>query len=178
MTSGSRGCQRPRGSAKEDSGDAPRSSVVGAPENVRELEARRNGRPRPHSRGSGAPLEAVEEDPVTRRLAKILSVWFGGPGAAGKSWNERLAKVKQKLGLLSLRNLSIEGKAPVLSKDSLPVLLYVTQAWPLLANVARANPTEDQRGGGEQEACRKRVHNLLRDYTAKDNKESEKEEEL
>ncbi|KAJ1108585.1 hypothetical protein NDU88_005961 [Pleurodeles waltl] len=52
--------------------------------------------------------------------------------------NERLAKVQQKLGLWSLRKLSIEGKALVLRNDALPMLQYVTQAWPLLANVARA----------------------------------------
>ncbi|KAJ1218760.1 hypothetical protein NDU88_006336 [Pleurodeles waltl] len=59
-----------------------------------------------------------------------------------KSWNERLAKVKQKLGFWSLRHLAIEGKALVLRNDALPVLQYVTQAWPLLANVARAFRTE------------------------------------
>ncbi|KAJ1101288.1 hypothetical protein NDU88_006360 [Pleurodeles waltl] len=54
--------------------------------------------------------------------------------AAAKSWNECLAKVKQKLGLWSM---NIEGKALVLRDDALPVLQYVTQAWPLLGNVAR-----------------------------------------
>ncbi|KAJ1200421.1 hypothetical protein NDU88_004245, partial [Pleurodeles waltl] len=58
--------------------------------------------------------------------------------AAEKSWNERLAKVKQKLGLWSLRNLRIEGKALVLRNDAMPILQYETQAWPLLTNVARA----------------------------------------
>ncbi|KAJ1170263.1 hypothetical protein NDU88_002143 [Pleurodeles waltl] len=76
--------------------------------------------------------------PVEAGLVKILGIWFGGPGAAAKSWNERLAKVKQKLGFWSLRHLSIEGKALVLRNDALPVLQYVTQAWPLLANVERA----------------------------------------
>ncbi|XP_078528939.1 uncharacterized protein LOC144806451 [Lissotriton helveticus] len=76
--------------------------------------------------------------PIEAGLMKILGVLFGGHGAAAKSWNERLAKVKQKLGLWSLRNLSIEGKALMLRNDALPVLQYVTQAWPLLANVARA----------------------------------------
>ncbi|KAJ1169370.1 hypothetical protein NDU88_001263 [Pleurodeles waltl] len=74
--------------------------------------------------------------PVEAGLVKILGIWFGG--AAVKSWNECLAKVKQKLGFWSLRHLSIEGKALVLRNDALPVLQYVTQAWPLLANVARA----------------------------------------
>ncbi|KAJ1167540.1 hypothetical protein NDU88_007931 [Pleurodeles waltl] len=76
--------------------------------------------------------------PIEAGLVKILGIWFGGPGAAAKSWNERLAKVKQKLGFWSLRHLSIEGKALVLRNDALPVLQYLTQAWPLLANVARA----------------------------------------
>ncbi|KAJ1080742.1 hypothetical protein NDU88_000936 [Pleurodeles waltl] len=76
--------------------------------------------------------------PIEAGLVKILGIWFGGPGAAANSWNERLAKVKQKLGFWSLRHLSIEEKALVLRNDALPVLQYVTQAWPLLANVARA----------------------------------------
>ncbi|KAJ1197832.1 hypothetical protein NDU88_001678 [Pleurodeles waltl] len=76
--------------------------------------------------------------PIEAGLVKILGIWFGRPGASVKSWNERLAKVKQKLGLWSLRHLSIEGKALVLRNNALPVLQYVTQAWPLLANVARA----------------------------------------
>ncbi|KAJ1166946.1 hypothetical protein NDU88_007339 [Pleurodeles waltl] len=76
--------------------------------------------------------------PIEAGLVKILGIWFGRPGAAAKSWNERLAKVKQKLGFWSLRHLSIEGKALVLRNDALPVLQYVTQAWPLLANVSRA----------------------------------------
>ncbi|KAJ1088928.1 hypothetical protein NDU88_002082 [Pleurodeles waltl] len=76
--------------------------------------------------------------PIEAGLVKILGIWFGGPEAAAKSWNERLAKVNQKLGFWSLRHLSIEGKALVLRNDALPVLQYVTQAWPLLANVAWA----------------------------------------
>ncbi|KAJ1169259.1 hypothetical protein NDU88_001165 [Pleurodeles waltl] len=76
--------------------------------------------------------------PIEAGLVKILGIWFGGPGAAAKSWNERLAKVKQKQGFWSLRHLSIEGKALVLRNDSLPMLQYVTQAWPLLANIAWA----------------------------------------
>ncbi|KAJ1125470.1 hypothetical protein NDU88_003902 [Pleurodeles waltl] len=76
--------------------------------------------------------------PIEAGLVKILGIWFGGPGAAAKSWNERLAKVKQKLGFWSLRHLSIEGKVLVLRNDTLPVLQYVTQAWSLLANVAQA----------------------------------------
>ncbi|KAJ1211142.1 hypothetical protein NDU88_006503 [Pleurodeles waltl] len=76
--------------------------------------------------------------PIEAGLVKILSICFGGPEAAEKSWNERLTKVKQKLGLWSLRHLSIEGKALVLRNDTWPVLQYVTQAWPLLANGTRA----------------------------------------
>ncbi|KAJ1123700.1 hypothetical protein NDU88_002168 [Pleurodeles waltl] len=76
--------------------------------------------------------------PIEAGLVKILCIWFEGAGAAAKSWNERLAKVKQKLGFWSLRHLSIEGKALVLRNDALPVLQSVTQAWPLLANIARA----------------------------------------
>ncbi|KAJ1152252.1 hypothetical protein NDU88_005028 [Pleurodeles waltl] len=69
--------------------------------------------------------------PIQAGLVKILGVWFGGPGAVAKSCNECLAKVMQKLGVWSLRNLSIEGKALMLRNDALPVLQYVIQAWPM-----------------------------------------------
>ncbi|KAJ1080855.1 hypothetical protein NDU88_001044 [Pleurodeles waltl] len=76
--------------------------------------------------------------PIEAGLVKILGIWLGGPEAAAKSWNECFAKVNQKLGLWSLRHLSIKGKDLVLRNDPLPVLQYVTQAWPILANIARA----------------------------------------
>ncbi|XP_075684331.1 uncharacterized protein LOC142652566 [Rhinoderma darwinii] len=69
---------------------------------------------------------------------KILGVWFGKEGAALKSWEERLAKVNQRIGLWSLRQLTIEGKAMVLRNEVLPVLQYTAQAWPPLATVSRA----------------------------------------
>ncbi|KAJ1160570.1 hypothetical protein NDU88_001066, partial [Pleurodeles waltl] len=63
-------------------------------------------------------------------LVKILGIWFEGPGAAAKSWNERLAKVKQKLGFWRVRHLSIEGKALVLRNNALPVLHHPKGPWP------------------------------------------------
>ncbi|XP_031747517.1 uncharacterized protein LOC116406770 [Xenopus tropicalis] len=69
---------------------------------------------------------------------KILGVWFGGEGAALKCWEERMAKVRQKIGLWSLRDLTIEGKTLVLRNEILPVLQYMAQAWPPLATVCRA----------------------------------------
>ncbi|KAJ1169246.1 hypothetical protein NDU88_001152 [Pleurodeles waltl] len=87
---------------------------------------------------SSVMVNGWKTDPFPIRTGKDPRYLVCGPGAAAKSWNERLAKVKQKLGFWSLRHLSIEGKALVLRNDSLPVLQYVTQAWPLLANVARA----------------------------------------
>ncbi|CAJ0965026.1 unnamed protein product [Ranitomeya imitator] len=46
----------------------------------------------------------------------ILGVWFGKEGAALKSWQERLAKVNQGIGLWNLRRLTCEvhgqGLAP------------------------------------------------------------------
>ncbi|XP_041429344.1 uncharacterized protein LOC121397172 [Xenopus laevis] len=69
---------------------------------------------------------------------KILGVWFGGEGAALKCWDERMAKVRQKIGLWSLRDLTIEGKTLVLRNEILPVLQYMAQAWPPLATVCRA----------------------------------------
>ncbi|KAM9316586.1 LOW QUALITY PROTEIN: uncharacterized protein PAF06_007630 [Gastrophryne carolinensis] len=61
---------------------------------------------------------------------KILGVWFGKEGAALKSWEGRIAKMNQKFGLWSLRNLTIEGKTLVLRSEILPVLQYLAQAWP------------------------------------------------
>ncbi|XP_075054105.1 uncharacterized protein LOC142140150 [Mixophyes fleayi] len=68
---------------------------------------------------------------------KILGVWFGGEEAALKCWEERLATVRQKVGLWSLRDLTIEGKALVLRNEILPVLQYTAQAWPPLAAVCK-----------------------------------------
>lgn len=51
--------------------------------------------------------------PITFKIStdfiKILGVWFGAEGAALMSWDERLAKMNQKCGLWSLRELTIEG---------------------------------------------------------------------
>ncbi|KAM4699100.1 uncharacterized protein O3C94_000703 [Discoglossus pictus] len=76
--------------------------------------------------------------PIKSDLIKILGVWFGGKGAALKCWEERLARVQQKFGLWSLRDLSMEGKILVLRNEILPVLQYVAQAWPPLTSVCRA----------------------------------------
>ncbi|KAJ1214462.1 hypothetical protein NDU88_002081 [Pleurodeles waltl] len=76
--------------------------------------------------------------PIKQDVLKILGVWFGGKGAAEKSWEERLAKTKQKLGLWSLRKLTIEGKSLVLRNETLQVLLYVSQVWPVQPRTAKA----------------------------------------
>ncbi|KAJ1212636.1 hypothetical protein NDU88_000291 [Pleurodeles waltl] len=76
--------------------------------------------------------------PIKQDFLKILGVWFGGKGAAEKSWEERLAKTKQKLGLWSLRKLTIEGKSLVLWNETLPVLLYIAQVWPVQSRTAKA----------------------------------------
>ncbi|KAM4723122.1 LOW QUALITY PROTEIN: uncharacterized protein WCC33_009346 [Rhinophrynus dorsalis] len=76
--------------------------------------------------------------PIKVDLIKILGIWFGGEGAALKSWEERMAKVRQLIGLWSLRDLTIEGKILVLRNETLPVLQYMAQTWPPLATVSRA----------------------------------------
>ncbi|KAJ1166929.1 hypothetical protein NDU88_007323 [Pleurodeles waltl] len=76
--------------------------------------------------------------PIKQDFLKILGVWFSGKGAAEKSWEERLAKTKQKLGLWSLRKLTIEGKSLVLRNETLPVLLYIAQVWPVQPRTAKA----------------------------------------
>ncbi|CAJ0966526.1 unnamed protein product [Ranitomeya imitator] len=69
---------------------------------------------------------------------KLLGVWFGKEGAALKSWQERLAKVNQRIGLWNLRHLTCEGKVLVLRNEVLPVLQYTAQAWPPHVTVCRA----------------------------------------
>ncbi|KAJ1129654.1 hypothetical protein NDU88_008020 [Pleurodeles waltl] len=76
--------------------------------------------------------------PIKQDFLKILGVWFGGKGAAEKSWEERLAKTKQKLGLWSLRKLTIEGKSLVMRNETLPMLLYIAQVWPVQPRTAKA----------------------------------------
>ncbi|XP_077327689.1 uncharacterized protein LOC143962233 [Lithobates pipiens] len=56
------------------------------------------------------PSSAPMPFSVKADFIKILGVWFGAEGAALKSWEERLAKMQQKFGLWSLRELTIEGK--------------------------------------------------------------------
>ncbi|KAM4663572.1 LOW QUALITY PROTEIN: uncharacterized protein O3C94_011840 [Discoglossus pictus] len=76
--------------------------------------------------------------PIISDLIKILETWFGGNGATLKCWEERLDRVQQKFGLWSFRDLSMEGKILVLRNEILPVLQYVSQAWPPLTSVCRA----------------------------------------
>ncbi|XP_073459999.1 uncharacterized protein [Aquarana catesbeiana] len=83
---------------------------------------------------SSAPIPfSVKTD-----FIKILGVWFGAEGAALKSWEERLSKMRQKFGLWSLRELTIEGKTLVLRSEILPVLQYLAQAWPPRVNTCKA----------------------------------------
>eukprot|EP00061_Rhincodon_typus_P006489 g27183.t1 len=41
---------------------------------------------------------------------KVLGLWLGGPGACTKSWEERIAKVKQKLVFWEHCSLPMVGK--------------------------------------------------------------------
>ncbi|XP_073487037.1 uncharacterized protein [Aquarana catesbeiana] len=83
---------------------------------------------------SSAPIPfSVKTD-----FIKIHGVWFGAEGAALKSWEERLSKMRQKFGLWSLRELTIEGKTLVLPSEILSVLQYLAQAWPPRVNPCKA----------------------------------------
>ncbi|KAJ1167416.1 hypothetical protein NDU88_007807 [Pleurodeles waltl] len=75
---------------------------------------------------------------IKQDFLKILGVWFGREGVAEKSWEERLAKTKQKLGFWSLRKLTIKRKSFVLRNETLPVLQYVAQVWPVQPRTAKA----------------------------------------
>ncbi|KAJ1193109.1 hypothetical protein NDU88_002414 [Pleurodeles waltl] len=80
--------------------------------------------------GHWTPTKDPLPFPIKQDFLKILVVWFGGEGAVEKSWEERLAKTKKKLGLWSLRKLTIEGKSLVLRIETLTVLQYVEQVRP------------------------------------------------
>ncbi|XP_060685631.1 uncharacterized protein LOC132818637 [Hemiscyllium ocellatum] len=69
---------------------------------------------------------------------KVLGIWFGGAGACAKSWEERISKVRQKLGRWKLRSLSITGKNLVIRCEALSLLLYVSQVWPIPRTCAAA----------------------------------------
>eukprot|EP00061_Rhincodon_typus_P017593 g46352.t1 len=45
---------------------------------------------------------------------KVLRIWFGGARACAKSWEERIAKVRQELVFWEHHSLSIEGKILVI----------------------------------------------------------------
>eukprot|EP00061_Rhincodon_typus_P002280 g17071.t1 len=69
---------------------------------------------------------------------KVLGVWFGGAGACTKTWEERIAKLRQRLGWWVHLSLSIPGKNLVIRCERLSVLLYVAQAWPIPRTCATA----------------------------------------
>ncbi|XP_060677445.1 uncharacterized protein LOC132807140 [Hemiscyllium ocellatum] len=49
---------------------------------------------------------------------KVLGIWFGGAGACAKTWEERIRKMRQKLGRWEQRSLSIAGKNLVIRPQS------------------------------------------------------------
>ncbi|XP_067913684.1 uncharacterized protein [Heterodontus francisci] len=62
---------------------------------------------------------------------KVLGIWFGRAGACTKTWEERVAKVRQKLGMWGQRSLYIVSKNLVIRCEALTMLLYVVQVWPI-----------------------------------------------
>ncbi|KAJ8358978.1 hypothetical protein SKAU_G00155030 [Synaphobranchus kaupii] len=103
---------------------------------------------RDFSRGSGALLnvdksqmkyfgvwkaraEALCGLSLTEGPIRILGVDFQGDAAedAKNNWERRLAGVRRKLGLWSLRHLTISGKVLVLKADVLPSLLYLARVY-------------------------------------------------
>ncbi|KAJ1114457.1 hypothetical protein NDU88_002694 [Pleurodeles waltl] len=100
--------------------------------------------------------------PIEQDFLKILGVWFGRKGVAEKSWEERLVKTKQKLGLWSLRNLTVEGKSLVLLNETLPVL----------QNRLVVGKKETSTLGSW-----KMIHSLLHDYAAVDGSDDDSDDE-
>lgn len=69
---------------------------------------------------------------------KILGVLFGNEGAAVKSWEERLSKMKLKFELWSIRELISKEKTLLLHSKIMPVLQYHAQACPPQVNPCKA----------------------------------------
>lgn len=66
---------------------------------------------------------------------QILGVKFYKHGSGGQNWDNVTAKVAQKLGLWSLRELTFEGKCLILKSVILPVLVYLSAVFPPTRNV-------------------------------------------
>ncbi|KAJ1167446.1 hypothetical protein NDU88_007837 [Pleurodeles waltl] len=140
--------------------------------------------------------------PIKQDFLEILGVWFSGEGAVEKSWEERLAKMKQKLGLWSLRKLMIEEKSLVLRNETLPVIQYIAQVWPVQPRMAKVMFKTHDKGGkgvldiatimmgnlrinrlvvGKKDTstlgCWKMIHSLLRDYAALDGSDDNSDDE-
>uniref|UniRef100_W5LWT1 Reverse transcriptase domain-containing protein n=1 Tax=Lepisosteus oculatus TaxID=7918 RepID=W5LWT1_LEPOC len=62
---------------------------------------------------------------------KILGVSFLSSGSAIFNWENKLSKVKQKLGLWQSRPLTYVGKVLVVKVDVLPLLLHLAGVFPL-----------------------------------------------
>ncbi|KAJ1117569.1 hypothetical protein NDU88_005767 [Pleurodeles waltl] len=88
--------------------------------------------------GHWTPTRDPVPFPIKQDFLKILGVWVGREDAAEKSWEERLVKTNEKRGPWSLRKLTIKGKSLVLRNETLPVLQYVAQVWPVQPRTAKA----------------------------------------
>ncbi|XP_044131991.1 uncharacterized protein LOC122924707 [Bufo gargarizans] len=73
--------------------------------------------------------QALTSFSIQSDFINIWEVWFRKEGAALKSWQDRMAKVNQKIGLWGPRQLAIEGKTLLLWNEVLPVLQHMEQAW-------------------------------------------------
>lgn len=62
---------------------------------------------------------------------KILGVKFYNRDSAGKNWEEKIERVKKKLGLWKTRWLSITGKGLVVKADVLSGLIYLALVFPV-----------------------------------------------
>lgn len=68
---------------------------------------------------------------------KVLGLKFDGTGSGQRNWVDVGAKVSQKLGLWSLRNLTMEGKVLVLKSIILPMLFYIAVVFPPTTHVLK-----------------------------------------
>ncbi|XP_067892402.1 uncharacterized protein [Heterodontus francisci] len=78
--------------------------------------------------------ESNSIDPGSDYL-KVLGIWFGRAGACTKTWEERVAKVQQKLSMWGQRSLSIVGKNLVIRSSELD---FTLGGWEFATDVKEA----------------------------------------
>uniref|UniRef100_W5LWH6 Reverse transcriptase domain-containing protein n=1 Tax=Lepisosteus oculatus TaxID=7918 RepID=W5LWH6_LEPOC len=78
---------------------------------------------------------------ATAGPVKVLRIQFHGENTARLNWEERLVKVKQKLGLWQKRSLTLLGKTLVIKVDVMPLLFHLAVVYPMPARMRKMTRT-------------------------------------